>query len=117
MDEINVITNEAPPETAVSLEKEADEAFSKSLAAAIMAQFPIASIIAIIFAVKGRNLVNALFNKAEALGVSAGGKGIAAKILSIAGLISSIVNTALYALLGVIFFIYIIAIAFMVSYY
>ena len=121
MEENNVNTvaesvEDAVPVSNVSLEKEADRAFSKSLAAVIMANFPIASIIAIFFAAKSRGLVNALFAKAEALGVSAGGKGIAAKVLSIVGLALSIAMTVLYAIFSVIFFIYFLLIAFILAY-
>ncbi len=75
------------------IEEKAGSAFGKGLAATIMAWFPITSIIAIILGSIGLKLANANNEHASRLGVSAGGKNVAAKILGIVGLVSGIVMT------------------------
>lgn len=87
-----------------NIEENAGKAFGKSLAATIMAWFPVTSIIAIIMGAIGLKLSKANSEHASRLGVSAGGKNNAAKILGIVGLVSGIVMT-------VFWFIYIILIA------
>ena len=86
----------------------ADEAFGKGLAATIMAWFPITSIIAIAMGGKGLGLLEQAEAIAAQYGVSAGGKAIAAKILSKIGKIGGIAMTIFW---GVYFFIIIVALA------
>ena len=73
-------------------------AFGKSLAATIMAFFPICSIIAIVFGCKGLRLVNEAIEKANRLGVQPSGKNVAAKVLGMIGKIAGIVYTVLYGI-------------------
>ena len=82
-------TNQTPQE----ITEKAGSAFGKSLAATIMAWFPITSIIAIIMGAIGLKLANSNNEHASRLGVSAGGKNVAAKILGIVGLVGGIVMT------------------------
>lgn len=93
----------------------AEEAFSNGLAAVIMAEFPVASIFAIIKGCKAQKLAKEAENMAAGYGISAGGKNVAAKIMGIVGKISGIVNTALYAFLALYFACYalIMALVFM----
>ncbi len=85
-------TTVTPPDLASCV----DSAFGKSLAATIMAWFPICSILSIIFGSMGLKLVKKAEQMAAYYGVSAGGKKIAAKILGKIGKISGIVMTAFY---------------------
>lgn len=86
--------------------KAVDEAFSTGLASAIMSQFPVACIIAIIKGHKGKKLVSEIDVITEKTGYSGGAKRILAKIFSIYGFISGIVNTAAYASLATYFTVY-----------
>lgn len=74
-----------------------DSAFGKGLAAAIMAEFPVTSIIAIIMGSKAQNLAAQAEAMAARYGVSAGGKCIAGKIMGKIGKIMGIVLTVFYA--------------------
>lgn len=75
-----------------------ESAFSKSLAATIMAWFPICSIIAIFFGSAGLKLADRANEMASYYGCSAGGKNIAAKVLGRIGQISGIAMTVFYAI-------------------
>ena len=75
----------------------ADSAFGKGLASVIMSGFPIVSIFAIFMAIAGKKASNEADALAKTMNVSAGGKNIAARILSIIGLVESIVCTCIYA--------------------
>lgn len=86
----------------------ADSAFGKSLAAVILANFPICSIIAIIMGSLGLKAANTTRELADRYGISAGGKCTAAKIMGLIGMIYGIVNTAAYTLLIVFYFLYFI---------
>lgn len=83
-----------------------DNAFGKSLSSVIMAQFPIASIIAIFYGKKASKMVTKIDELAAKTGENAGGKRIAAKIMSLIGFISGIYYTAFYALFGTIYLLY-----------
>ena len=76
----------------------AGEAFGKSLAAAIMAWFPVCSIIAIIFGSIGIKMARRSDELAAHYGVGTSGKAIAAKILGKIGNIGGIVMTAIYSI-------------------
>lgn len=80
----------------LSVKDYADAAFSKALAAAIMCEFPIASIIAIIFGSKGLHFAEAAKRLAAEQGIEPGGKVTAAVILGKIGKIAGIVMTAFW---------------------
>ena len=80
----------------------AGSAFGKSLAAAIMAWFPICSIIAIILGSGGLKMVKRANELAAHYGVSAGGKTVAAKVLGMVGKIAGIVMTVIYSIYFVV---------------
>lgn len=83
-----------------------ESAFSTGLAAAIMSEFPVASIIAIFRGQKGKKLVMQADEITARTGIRGGVKRILAKIFSIYGFINGIVCTALYAWLGTYLTIY-----------
>lgn len=83
-----------------------DNAFSKSLGSVIMAQFPIASIIAIFSGKKASKMVAQIDELAAQTGKNPGGKRMAAKIMSLVGLISGIYYTAFYATFGTLYLSY-----------
>ena len=83
-----------------------ENAFSTGLAAAIMSEFPIASMMAISRGNKGKTMVAELDKITEQTGRSGGAKRILAKIFSIYGHINGIVCTALYAFMGTYIFVY-----------
>lgn len=92
-----------------------DSAFGKALASVIMAEFPIASIIAIFMGRKATSLIAEADKLAAQTGLKASGKRIAAKIMSIVGFIAGIVNSVMYIFLGIyliFYFILIFAMAF-----
>lgn len=74
-----------------------NSAFSKGLAAAIIASLPIGSIIAIFLGNSSLKLVANLRNHAAYNGIKPSGKNIAAKILGMVGKITGIVMTAVWA--------------------
>lgn len=74
-----------------------DSAFSKGLAATIMAWFPITSIIAIIMGGKALTAEQTAQTLAASSGTSAGGKCVAAKILGKIGKIGGIAMTVFWA--------------------
>ena len=90
----------------VDFRKAVDEAFSTGLASAIMSQFPVACIIAIFKGRKGKKMVSEIDAITEKTGYAGGAKRILAKIFSIYGFISGIVNTATYAFLATYFTVY-----------
>ena len=73
-----------------------DAAFGKCLAAAIMAWFPVTSIIAIVMGSTGLGIVEQAYQLAIRNGISAGGKNIASKILGKVGKIGGIAMTAFW---------------------
>ena len=87
---------EQQPEENPEVEECVNAAFGKCLAAAIMAWFPIASIIAIFFGATGLKMVKAAAEKANQLGVQPGGKNVAARVLGMVGQIAGIVVTINY---------------------
>lgn len=89
--------------------KMADQAFSTALASAIMAGFPVASIIAIFKGVKGLKLANAARDLAEENGMFAGGKNIAARVLAINGIASGAYATLIYAIFAAFYVVWIAA--------
>lgn len=98
----------APVTSNPAVEECASSAFGKSLASVIMAWFPITSFIAIFLAGAGMRGASEARDLAARLGISAGGKSVAARIMGIIGLISSIIMTVFY-------FFYIILIAGLMS--
>lgn len=99
-----VFTQTAEPRSENNPEVDAcaGSAFGKSLAAAIMAWFPICSIIAIILGSGGLKMVKRANELAAHYGVSAGGKNVAAKILGMVGKIAGIVMTVIYSIYFVV---------------
>lgn len=90
----------------VNFHETVENAFSTGLGAAIMSEFPVASIMAIFRGQKGKKLVAEIDAITEQTGKSGGAKRLLAKIFSIYGFINGIVCTALYAFLGIYFTIY-----------
>ncbi len=84
----------------------AGNAFGKGLAAVIMAEFPVVSIIAIFTGLKGLRYAKNASALAESQGVSVGGKGIAGRILSTIGLIMGCAMTAFYVMYFGFLFLY-----------
>ena len=85
-----------------------DSAFGKALASAIMCEFPIASIIAIVMGSTSLNLVEQAKFMAAQRGVKPSGKIVAATILGKIGKIAGIVMTVFWAI-----YFFIILVAFM----
>ncbi len=83
--------------------------FGKALASVIMAQFPIASIIAIFTGRKASKMVAQIDELAAETGIAPGGKRTASKIMSLVGFISGIYYTAFYAMFGTLYLFYFIA--------
>ena len=86
------------PQTNPHVEESAGSAFGKSLAATIMSNFPICSIIAIVLANKGLKLAKQTDEMAAYYRVEAGGKNVAAKVLGKIGLICGIVMTVIWSI-------------------
>lgn len=80
--------------------------FGKALAAAIMSEFPVASIIAIFFGNNALKEIMELMDICRSMGVRLPGKLVAARILGIVGKISGIVCTCIYAGLAVFYAFY-----------
>ncbi len=100
-----VKTESAQPVRDPMIDSYAETAFNKGLAAAIMSEFPVASIIAIFMGAKGEAAAKDAEELAKSCGVSAGGKCIAGKVLSKVGKIVGIVMTAFWGVYFSIFFI------------
>lgn len=100
-----VKTESAQPVRDPMIDSYAETAFNKGLAAAIMSEFPVASIIAIFMGAKGEAAAKDAEELAKSCGVSAGGKCIAGKVLSKVGKIVGIVMTAFWGAYFSIFFI------------
>ena len=92
------IPNPYAPQAQAEVENAADSAFGKGLASVIMSSFPITSIIAIFLGAGGLSGAKRTNAIAAHYGIEAGGKNIAARILSTIGLISSIVMTSFWGL-------------------
>ena len=93
------VKNDAPiyaPVRDPRIDTYADSAFSKGLAATIMAWFPVTSIIAIIMGSQSLSAVGIAQSLAASCGTSAGGKCVAGKILGKIGKIGGIVMTAFW---------------------
>ena len=95
-----------PQDNDTQLQEKVELAFSTGLAAAIMSEFPIASIMAIFKGNKGKKMVAEIEQITAQTGKSGGTKRLLAKIFSIFGFINGIVCTAMYAFLCVYFTIY-----------
>ena len=80
-----------------------DKTFAKALAAAIMAGFPITSIIAIFFGRKAWKMAWDADEIAKQRNARVNGKNIASKVLSAYGIASGAVCTFLYAYIGFIY--------------
>lgn len=85
----------------------ADSAFSNGLASAIMAWFPVTSIIAIVLSGVSKRYVKEADRLGKALGIEVSGKKTAGSILSNVGRIAGIIMTCIW---GVYFFMLFIAI-------
>ena len=81
-----------------------ETAFSKGLAATIMSQFPIVSIIAIFFGSTALKNQKYACELGSYYGMEVPGKNTAAKVLGKIGLICGIAYTAFWALYGVWYF-------------
>lgn len=77
-----------------------EKGFGKALAAAIMSGFPITSIIAIFMGSHALKAVNRARALARQQGISAGGKCIAARALSIYGIAWGAYMTLIYAMIA-----------------
>lgn len=84
----------------------ADEAFTKCLVSAILANFPIASIFAIFLGNAGLKVAKKATEYAEEHGTKTGGKNIIAKILGNVGKWLGLYNTVVTALLVAFYVIY-----------
>ncbi len=89
-------TTITPVNTNPQVQSLVNSAFGKALASVIMAEIPIASIIAIIMGSKALKLVDSANALAAQYGISAGGKCVAARILGKIGKIVGIVMTAFW---------------------
>lgn len=85
-----------------------DSAFAKSLAATIMSQFPVVSIVAIFMGSSGLELVRQAEQMAAQYGISAGGKCTAAKVLGKVGKFAGIGYTIFWVLYFGLFFLYLL---------
>ena len=112
-------TTESRPRIIPEVEECVNAAFGKALASAILGfgvGLPIISIIAIILGNSALNKVKEVNELAAYYGVSAGGKAVAAKVLSKVGKISGIALTvfwAVYIAWLVVYFFFIIGISMM----
>ena len=92
----------ADPAQQAEVEEVVSGAFSKGLASVIMAWFPFVSILAIIFGIISKRQVKKANDLAARYGISAGGRNIAAKVMSTIGIIAGSVMTGFWVLYGVI---------------
>lgn len=83
-----------------------DSVFGKALAATIMCEFPIASIIAIFFGNNALKEIITLMDICKSMGIRLPGKLIAGRILALVGKISGIVCTCIYGGLAVFYTFY-----------
>lgn len=90
-----------------------DSAFGKGLAAAIMCEIPVASIIAIFMGNSAVSLVQQAEQMAAQYGISAGGKCTAAKVLGKVGKFAGIGFTIFYVLYFGFLFLYLLFIVMM----
>ena len=93
-----------------------EKGFGKALAAAIMSGFPITSIIAIFMGRTALKTVNRARDLARRQGISAGGKCIAARALSIYGIASGAYMTLIYAMIAswIVLYVAILGISFVI---
>ena len=87
----------------INVNAEVDKNFGKALAATIMAEFPITSIIAIFMGHKAWKNAWSIDESAKARGARVPGKNIASKVLSAYGKGAGILCTVLYSFLTVIY--------------
>lgn len=83
---------------AASVQAYVDAAFGKALASAIMCEFPIASIIAIIFGCKALSMMETAKAVAASMGIKPSGKLIAVNILGKIGKIAGIIMTIFWGI-------------------
>lgn len=107
MEYTTIDTATVPATVNQQIEELGKEAFPKALASAIMAEFPVASIIAIFMAIKSQKVVKSAYDLAERNGVKVDGKCMAAKILSMVGKILGIVMTCFWGFYGIWLILYI----------
>ena len=80
------VVEQPRPQNYSQVTESANSAFGKGLAATIMAEFPVASLIAIFMGAAGLKKVKQTNEMAAYYGIKAPGKNIAAKVLSMIGL-------------------------------
>lgn len=90
------------------VDKRVDSIFGKALAATIMSVFPVASIVAIFLGFDAMKSINKTKELADKYGVGIGGKGKAAKVLSMVGTIAGGALTAYYTVCALFVFIYVL---------
>ena len=93
-----------------------DKAFAKGLAAVILAEIPVGSLIAIFLGRKASKLVSEAEKIAEQTGLIPGGKKIAAKVLGKIGFIAGLAMSGFWALYTLFLMIYIPLMIFLTSY-
>ncbi|MBQ8183998.1 MAG: hypothetical protein IJ025_08905 [Clostridia bacterium] len=98
--------NVLPPD----IQQRINDVFGKALAAAIMSEFPVASIIAIFFGNNALKEIVALTEICRSMGIRLPGKLVAGRILGIVGKIAGIVYTCIYGGFAVIYSFYFIII-------
>ena len=103
------VVEQPRPQNYSQVTESANSAFGKGLAATIMAEFPVTSLIAIFMGAAGLKKVKQTNEMAAYYGIKAPGKNIAAKVLSMIGLITGIAMTAFWSLYFFIFAIAILA--------
>ena len=86
------------------IEAQVNSAFGKGLAAAILAEFPIGSIIAIALGSGAANMAEQANAMAASRGTSAGGKNVAARVLGLVGKFAGIGFTIFWAIYFFIIF-------------
>lgn len=86
------------------IEANVNSAFGKGLAAAILAEFPIGSIIAIAMGSSAANMAEQANMMAASRGTSAGGKNVAARVLGLVGKFAGIGFTIFWGIYFLIIF-------------
>lgn len=95
------------------IEANVNSAFGKGLAAAILAEFPIGSIIAIALGSSAANMSEQANMMAASRGTTAGGKNVAARVLGLVGKFAGIGFTIFWA----VYFVYIFVLLAMIASY
>ena len=91
------VVEQPRPQNYSQVTESANSAFGKGLAATIMAEFPVTSVVSIFLGAAGLKKVKQTDEMAAYYGIKAPGKNIAAKVLSMIGLIAGIAMTAFWS--------------------